>query len=296
MPKASIHERLREVAQQDRRCEVCAVNVTLGGLCLRHRDERLRHGTTTPHKRLLRKEWDYGIGSPLRQAEAYIAAHPLTSDVREGLHNVLSPGNPLPVAKSGRQNPAALLRRELLWHADPQSAKKWYGPAGTAPRPYTYSDEERIAVLLAVTLYIDAREGVGFPHDSPDIERACALLSMRSRPHRATRRRNGRVQNKEIVGTVRHAVGRRIRQAPGLGLYLLAGARTILRDQGPVRFTPSRRRRRRARHPQITQLPPRYPRPLYRCIEDREAIQKWEHLEPLWEAADRNEKEGKQPS
>jgi hypothetical protein len=251
----SIQQRTREARGRWRVCDHCHRNIVgLGALCRRCRRRRGRFGTVKPHTRLDRSEWNNGADSPYAVAEKYIAEHPPPTDVIEGLRNLLAPGNPLPPTNNRATNAAYVVRQEMLWQADPRSAKK----CDAEGQPYTYSDEQRLAVLLATTLWIEEREGIGFPHDSADVARATALLLMRKRP-RHPAGRIGAKRSRPIPPTALHAVARRLRETEALGVYLLVGTRHIIRRRQQEQDAISKRPRKPGPPPPRIWTPP--PRP-----------------------------------
>jgi hypothetical protein len=137
----------------------------------------------------------------------------------------VEPASPLPRAKARDSNPAYLLQRELVWWNDPASAKK-----ETAERvPYDYSAQGLLKTLLAVSIYVEDRDGQGFPGDAPEIVLAFALCQMRRRPRFSAGKR-GAKRSQPVSATVRTLLAERIKKSLA-GTYLLASARSIIAEE-----------------------------------------------------------------
>jgi hypothetical protein len=246
------HSRIRlallNAATQDRRCEICKVNLTgrdLGDLCERHRTRRGKYGS--PHLRGVgvlrhdprggksRCEWK----AILPLAVAFLKKHPPSAETVAALAHVLEPGNP-PSRHISKRHPRAVLYRELSWFQDPRSHKKPPGP----PRGFfkvRHAPKPILAALISVTIYIEERDGRGFPHDAADVALGFALASHWHRP------KSPSGHSVPLRGTTRRLLAQRIRSA--LGVYLLTSARAIIAQR-------QRDEAAKATKPQMPQLPP----------------------------------------
>jgi hypothetical protein len=271
--RQSIQQRRRDEAGKDRRCDVCKRSTYgLGSLCNAHRIKRRMYGSTRATRALYRQEWSNV--TPLVQM--YLKSHPPSAEVQSAMLRILEPGE-LPHREARSTNPGHLLHRELVWWNDSRSGKRMT----IEHRRYDYSPTGILSTLLAVSLHIEQRAGLGFPGDAPEIALALALFRMRKRPRCVIR---GKAATRleytaPIRPTARRLLAERIK-ASLVSTWLLSSARQIMRDVEAG--TLKRRNKPRRRTADTMKLPSRYPRPQYRTLADRPLIEAWTRNERLW--------------
>ena len=207
---------------RDRRCEVCYRAVTaLGSLCESCRLKRRTFGHPKLSKFLPRYAWEPIL--PL--VRDYMTEHPPSAEVLAAMQRVIGPGNPPPPTMS-RLNPRYLLHTEVRWWQDPRARKKHNQRGRLRARSLDYTPLAILANLTAVSVYIEEREGHGFPGNVADVTMGVALASTWKRPQFINR--NGRKEGRELRATVRLALGRRIRES-AVGVWLIVASRAIIR-------------------------------------------------------------------
>jgi hypothetical protein len=199
---------IREQAQaKDRRCDVCSRPTgTVAYLCRRHLHQRKKLGSARVSGGVLHRN----VWRPwCPHVNRYLSRHPPDREVLNAALALVTPGNTPRPSEQRWQNKRWLLWRELVhWH-DPRA--RFHGRHGR------YDALGILRVLLAVTVYIEDRDGRGFPDDAEDFAKVHALLTMVKRRDPWTR-----------PVSVMRTLGARIRKS--LGMYLLTTARAILAE------------------------------------------------------------------
>jgi hypothetical protein len=150
---------------------------------------------------------------PVRKA---MKVQPPSAEVLGAAGRLLDPG-PMPKPRDMRPNHAPyLLWRELDWRRQPEAKKREEARRGH------HKPVGIVAVLAAVTTYMDEREGRGFPGDAEDTAKVRAILNLfRLQP--VWRKGRGR----RVPATVVRMLVKRLRAAPVLGVYVLIIARAV---------------------------------------------------------------------
>jgi len=217
---------------------------------------------------------------------AYLKLHPAPPDVLQKLEeHILGPSADFAIVSRQDWTPKRLTlnRYKLIslmdrWR-DPASAKQ-YGLMGKEVDPRTV-----LAVLLTVTVYAEDRDWRQGRAD--ELCRALHLLKLRRLPRSLQISKRGRAQKQTMLvpGSARRLLAQVISEH--LGGYLLLTARAVITWSKIVR--PAANTQVSAQPQVSTQpqpsLPPRFPRPLYRTLADKPALERWARLDSLWRAA-----------
>jgi hypothetical protein len=102
-------------------------------------------------------------------------------------------------------------------------------PPGVPFQRKYFTAQGILKTLLAVSIYVEDRDGQGFPGDAPEIVLAFALCQMRRRPRFSAGKR-GAKRSQPVSPTVRTLLAERIKKSLAGG-YLLASARTIVAQE-----------------------------------------------------------------
>jgi hypothetical protein len=151
----------------------------------------------------------------LPMVRAQMRAKRPSEEVKAAAARLLDPG-PMPKKTRDMRSTHApwLWHREMTWCAAPEARYR------EATRRGHYKPAGLIAMLVAVTVFTDEREGVGFPGDAEDTAKARALLDLFKRPKSGQR-------GGKIPATVLRVLVKRLRAATTLGVYLLTTARAV---------------------------------------------------------------------
>ncbi len=256
---------------RDRRCDICACQTNgVSSLCRRCLSRRSRFGSVKVSRIIEYREYNHFLGPVTK----YLKQHPPPLPVRESMARFLLPPGKIPVGQVGHKSRALLIQEMCRW-PDPRYQKKKTTHGGY-DRPAKYTPTAYLATLIAVNMFIEEREGRGFPDDAEQFTLARALVRMHKRPGRRgisskklklfpPGQARLEIRVNRVCKTVLAGLAARLREFQIVGVYVLTTARSLLaelqHDQAPRNAALSPRRRKVASMPQPQPQPQSQPEP-----------------------------------